>query len=310
MNSMIHSCECMPSIFMMPIQTCITTDRSYPKRLLGLPNPPTMLWYQGRWDETKPSIAIIGARACKKESQKIAETLALELAQAGVSIISGGALGIDTAAHQGALLGKAPTCAVLGTGLDQLYPRKNIPLFEKIVQENGCIFSSFPLQSKPKTWHFPKRNELIAALSDGVVFIDSPPSSGSRYTAIAAHRFQKPMFILSGANECADLIKEGAHTICHSQDILQFLLPHFEKKLNLSSTPHLISHSTIDFSALTALAQQVYCCLEKIPHSIDELCLQNNVSLHHCIAALTELEIYGFCHRLSNDTYQTIPFTK
>jgi DNA processing protein len=203
----------------------------YPPRLYDLYDPPETLYIDGDIGLLKkPMIAIVGSRYATLEGLKNARLFAQALSKAGLLILSGLAKGIDSAAHQGTLgLGpKHLTGAVLGTGIDIVYPRQNIGLTQAISQQ-GLLISELPLGMGPKAFHFPRRNRIIAALALGVVVIEAAEKSGSLITARLAADLGREVFALPGpicnANSagCHLLIQQGAKLASRPRDVLEEL---------------------------------------------------------------------------------------
>ena len=160
------------------------SDSEYPQIMKQYPSMPAKLYVKGRLpDPKRRTVAVIGARMCSPYGRMQAFRYAKALSVAGVQIISGMALGIDSEGHKGALEGKMPTFAVLGSGVDVCYPKSNRKLYERILWENGGIISECPLGSGPVSWHFPARNRIISALSDAVLVVEAKENSGSLITA-------------------------------------------------------------------------------------------------------------------------------
>lgn len=203
----------------------------YPPRLYDLYDPPAMLYIYGDISLLKmPMIAIVGSRNATPEGLKNARLFAQALSKAGFLILSGLAKGVDSAAHQATLdLGsKHPTAAVLGTGIDIVYPRQNIALSRAISQQ-GFSISEFQLGVGPKTFHFPKRNRIIAALALGVVVVEAAEKSGSLITARLAADLGREVFALPGpihsdnSAGCHLLIQKGAKLASRPEDVLEEL---------------------------------------------------------------------------------------
>ena len=160
------------------------SDPEYPQIMKQYSSMPAKLYVKGRLpDPKRRTVAVIGARMCSPYGRMQAFRYAKALSVAGVQIISGMALGIDSEGHKGALEGKMPTFAVLGSGVDVCYPKSNRKLYERILWENGGIISECPLGSGPVSWHFPARNRIISALSDAVLVVEAKENSGSLITA-------------------------------------------------------------------------------------------------------------------------------
>ena len=218
-----------------PVTTnAIRIDRKnadYPRGLQDLYDPPDSLYIYGDASLLKkPMIAIVGSRNASPEGLKNARYLAQDLARAGALIVSGMAMGIDSAAHHAVIeLGSGHfTAAILGTGLDIIYPRQNINLSRAIGQQ-GLLISELPMGTGPKAWHFPRRNRIIAALSLGVVVIEAAKRSGSLITARLAVELGREVFALPGPISnpnsigCHMLIQQGAKLAFRTSDILEEL---------------------------------------------------------------------------------------
>ncbi len=200
----------------------------YPSLLQQIPYPP-FLYYRGSLKEIeKPSIAIVGSRRCTFYGREAAYKLATELAETGVSIISGMALGIDTAAHKGALEKNGYTVAVLGCGVDLCYPRENKELMEQIAS-NGAVLSEFVPGTAPLPAHFPQRNRIISGLSLGTVVVEATAKSGALITANFALEQNREVFAVPGnigspySRGSHRLIKEGARLVESAADIMEEL---------------------------------------------------------------------------------------
>ena len=178
----------------------ILDDGVYPSLLREIYDPPVVLYVRGAWSECfdQPCIAIVGSRKCSTYGQNSALMLSRELAQRGVTIVSGLARGIDASAHRGALEGGGRTVAVMGTGLDQTYPRDHQKLAQQILDGGGALVSQFPLGTPPVSENFPYRNRVISGLSLGVVVIEAAENAGSLITARLAMEQNREVFALPG----------------------------------------------------------------------------------------------------------------
>jgi DNA processing protein len=207
-------------------------DEDYPKALHNIADPPIMLYVKGRRELlSHPSIAVVGSRNATTQGVSNAERFSETLSRAGLTIISGMALGIDTAAHQGGLRGKhhdgGSTIAVIGTGADSVYPARNRALAHQIA-EAGCIVSEYPLGTPPVA-NFPRRNRIISGLAQGVLVIEAAAQSGSLITARMAAEQGREVFAIPGSihsplsKGCHQLIRQGAKLVESAQDILEEL---------------------------------------------------------------------------------------
>lgn len=173
-------------------------DPDYPAALRELPQPPDPVWLRGELPQG-PAIAIVGTRAASEPALDFARALARRLAEAGVVVFSGGAAGIDRAAHEGALEAGGPTVVVAGTGIDHVYPKEHEALFGTVVEQGGAIVSPFEREQRASPWTFLRRNPVLAALTQALVLIEAPIKSGARSTAMAARRLGRPLFVVPGA---------------------------------------------------------------------------------------------------------------
>lgn len=200
-------------------------DPAYPSLLKQIPTPPLVLFVRGNKAALQqPQIAIVGARHATPVGMKNAEIFAKHLAEAGVAITSGLALGIDGAAHRGALAAGGITIGVCGTGLNHIYPKAHHKLYAEILANQGAIISEFLLDEGPNAYHFPKRNLTIAGMSMGVVVIEAAMKSGSLITARLAVEHNRDVFAVPGsihnplARGCHKLIKEGGAKLVETAD--------------------------------------------------------------------------------------------
>jgi DNA processing protein len=211
-------------------------DERYPKALAEIHDPPFLLYTRGNVELLKNfSIAIVGSRKATSYGKMAATKLAGDLARCSITIVSGLAYGIDSSAHIGALK-NGTTVAVLGNGVDIVYPWANRKLFNEIVQ-NGCVISEFPLGTRPQKWTFPKRNRIIVGLSMGVVVVEAAKRSGSLITARLALEEGREVFAVPGeifsktSEGTNDLIKHGAKCVTSFEDVLnEFEYISFQKE--------------------------------------------------------------------------------
>ncbi len=211
-------------------------DEVYPPRLRDIYDPPALLYLKGELKkEDELAVSIVGSRKTTPYGRWITEKISQTLVRYGVTIVSGMARGVDSVAHWGAISGGGRTLAVLGCGVDVVYPPENRNLFSKII-EQGAVLSEFPMGSPPEGGHFPKRNRIISGLSMGVVVVQAGPDSGSLITANYALEQGREVFAIPG-NVGADgsrgtnrLIKDGAKLVESSEDILEEILPQWRRE--------------------------------------------------------------------------------
>ncbi len=277
-------------------------DAEYPQLLLATPDPPPVLFAIGRLELlNRSSLAIVGSRNATQQGIANAEAFAAALARAGLTIISGLALGIDTAAHRGALDadGDASTIAVVGTGVDAIYPASNRALTHRI-REEGLIISEFPLRTPAIAHNFPRRNRIIAGLARGVLVVEAALRSGSLITARLAAEAGRDVFAIPGsihsplAKGCHRLIREGAKLVEAAHDIAE--------DLGLGRTAGPTARAARDdgpHGDLLAL-------LGHDPVDLDTLAERTGRDAADLAAALLELELAQDIERLPGNRYQRL----
>ena len=275
-------------------------DAEYPQALLHIPDPPTLLYVRGRLELlNRPSLAIVGSRNPTPQGLLNGERFAAALADAGLLIISGLALGIDAAAHRGALSASAETLALIGTGIDRVYPARNRELALEI-GEHGCIVSEFALGTPVCGANFPRRNRLISGMSCGVLVVEATVESGSLITARLAGEQGREVLAIPGsihspqARGCHQLIKQGAKLVESARDVLD------ELRLNvpLKSAPTGASTSAPD-ALLKAMGFD--------PCGLDELAARTGLTADALSVMLLHLELDGRIASLSGGRYQQLP---
>jgi DNA processing protein len=227
----------------------ILDDGSYPNLLREIADPPITLYVRGDWQACieQPCVAVIGSRMCSTYGENASEMLSRDLASRGITVVSGLARGIDAAAHRGALQGKGRTIAVMGTGIDGVYPKENTRLVREILDSGGCLVSQFPLGTPPLKDNFPYRNRIISGLSLGVLIVEASERSGSLITARLATEQNREVMAIPGNITSSNsygtnyLIKAGAKLVQQWQDVVaelpseiaaRILPPKIEEKKN------------------------------------------------------------------------------
>ncbi len=277
-------------------------DPDYPPALLEIADPPTLLYLRGDAKCLQVrGIAIVGSRNATAGGIRSAEEFARSLAAAGLPVISGLALGIDAAAHRGALAGGGSTVAVIGTGIDRVYPARNRDLALAIA-EQGVVVSEFPLGTPPLAANFPRRNRLISGLSRGVLVVEAALQSGSLITARLAAEQGREVFAIPGsihsplARGCHRLIREGAKLVETAADILEELgAP--APSLAAAGAPHPASPAADD-PLLAALGHD--------PCGLDELAERTGLAPDRLLGALLDLELVGRIAVLPGGLYQRL----
>lgn len=270
-------------------------DADYPRPLLETPDPPALLYLRGRRELLAlPGLAVVGSRNATPQGVSNAEQFARAFSCAGLTIVSGLALGIDAAAHRGGLDGAGSTIAVLGTGADILYPQRNRALGERIARD-GLIVSEFALGTPPHGSNFPRRNRVISGLARGCLVVEAALASGSLITARLAAEQGREVFAMPGsihsphAKGCHALIKQGAKLVESAQDVLQ------ELGVEALTAPALAANP----AAGGLLAQLGY-----DPCDIDTLCTRSGLTTDVVSAMLLQLELDGKVASLPGGLYQ------
>jgi len=283
-----------------PVNHILTlADSSYPQNLLQISDPPPVLYAKGGTDLlNQPSFAVVGSRNATHQGLAHAELFARVLSDAGLTIVSGLALGIDAAAHRGALAGASSSIAVVGTGLDIVYPARNRDLAHELAAR-GCIISEFALGTAPVAANFPRRNRLISGLARGCLVVEAAISSGSLITARMANEQGKDVFAIPGsihsplAKGCHNLIKQGAKLVETAEDILEEL--HMPAR---GRPPEVAGQYVTSDRVLDALGFD--------PFDIDTLSARSGMSADKIAALLTEWELDGVVEALPGGRYQRV----
>ena len=302
-------------------QTILTPDDSeYPELLREIRNPPCALYAKGKLSESIPSISIVGTRKATASGKTAARSMAFSLAKQGVTVVSGGAMGIDTAAHLGALQAGGKTIYVLGCGIDTNYLMVNAGLRDAVAQ-SGALLSEYPPGTQASGSNFPIRNRIISGLSLGTLVVEAASKSGSLITADFALEqgrdvFAVPAGIYSPVSQGVNrLIKSGAKPVSSAEEILEEYRDRFAGKFLLDDTKTNVIINDSGNSArespqapepaedLSPDARAVYGCLGNEPRHISELERVTGFSARRVLAAVTELELSGSVHSFSGRRY-------
>jgi DNA processing protein len=279
-------------------------DPAYPKSLLELADAPPVLCYAGRRELLQgPALAIVGSRNATPRGIEHAEAFARALSEAGFTIVSGLALGIDAGAHRGGLAGTASSIAVLGTGLDRVYPAANKDLAKRLAASGG-VLSEFPLGTPPLRPNFPRRNRLISGLARGVLVVEATLDSGSLITARLAAEQGREVFAIPGSIDSPfskgshRLIRDGAKLVETAADVLE--------ELGVATQPsHRGGTSTAEESPSEA-GGRVLAALGHDPAGIELLALRTGLPAERVIAAVVELELAGRVALMPGGSYQRL----
>jgi len=279
-----------------PLNHILTiADAEYPQALLNISDPPLVLYVKGRIDLLNVrSLAVVGSRNSTAQGARNAEAFAKAASESGLCVVSGMAHGIDTAAHKGGLQGVGSSIAVVGTGLDKVYPAANRELAHQLAQ-HGTIVSEFPLGTPPLASNFPRRNRIISGLSEGCLVVEASLQSGSLITARMALEQGREVFAIPGSihspqsKGCHSLIKQGAKLVESAQDILE--------ELGFASGAVKIGGSA-EHPLLTQLGFDAV--------DIETLTQRSGLTIAEISAMLLQLELDGAVATLPGGLYQRI----
>lgn len=276
----------------------------YPPNLAQLPDPPAVLYVRGNMPAgERDCVAVVGARAASEAGRHMARRLGLELAAKGITVVSGLARGIDSEAHLGALEGHGRTIAVLGCGVDRIYPSEHSTLAQEMITAGGALLSEFPLGSAPVAENFPVRNRIIAGLSLGVVVVEAAEHSGSLISARLALEQNRQVFAVPGsplsgkARGSNRLLKEGARLVECVEDVIEELAPQLSGAAALS-TPLLQSQTQAHREARRAeLSASLRAVVDHLPAGervhIDSIVESCGLNAQTVLGLLLELELTG-----------------
>ncbi|MET0356062.1 MAG: DNA-processing protein DprA [Cellvibrio sp.] len=287
-----------------------TADAAYPGLLRQIPKAPPLLFVRGDIHLLSlPQIAIVGSRNPSSGGGENAHRFAEFLAGNGFTVTSGLALGVDAAAHQGALAAQGKTIAVMGTGLDLIYPSRHRSLAQQIIDQGGALVSELPLGSSANAANFPQRNRIISGLSYGVLVVEAAIQSGSLITAKTALLQNREVFAIPGsihnplARGCHQLIRQGATLVETGQDIadqLQGMLGLEREKINkmLKQAEKKTELDHKSLAGLSASEQQLIQAMGYDPVNIDDLVERTNIPVGSVAAQLIGLEIKGYVQQI------------
>jgi DNA processing protein len=283
-----------------PRQVITLGDPLYPESLLESPDPPVLLYAQGRIELLAASgVAIVGSRKPTPQGLENARRFARALGEAGITVVSGLALGIDGAAHEGALDSGGTTVAVVGTGLDRVYPRRHLALARRIA-DHGLLLSEYALGTPSMPSNFPRRNRIIAGLTRGTLVVEAALQSGSLITARLASEAGREVFAIPGSihspqsRGCHWLIRQGAKLVESAEDILEELRPGLPR----TAAPDSTGDDTLEDPLLAALGHE--------PATLDALVARTGCPAAELNARLLELELDGHVARLAGQLFQRL----
>ena len=283
---------------------------NYPALLRQIPDAPPILYVRGNTGLLSgPQLAMVGSRHASPGGLKTAQAFAADFSRSGLTITSGLAMGIDTCAHQGALNEIGSTIAVVATGLDQVYPRRNLELARSIVNK-GVMISEFPPLTPALRANFPRRNRLISGLSLGVLVVEADTRSGSLITARMAGEQGRETFAIPGSihlptsRGCHQLIRQGAKLVETTADVFLELKPYLESELRLKPAP---PHAKVaNTPKLNQASQQVLNLIDFAPTALETISTDSNLPVELVLSILLQLELSGLISPLPGGKYQRI----
>lgn len=276
------------------VQAVFRGEAGFPPLLAEIADPPQTLFVRGSVQEDVRSVAIVGSRRETRYGRTQAFAIARDLAMAGVTVVSGLARGIDTAAHEGALAGGGRTVAVLGSGLERIYPEENKALAERIIAGGGAIITEFALEAEPLSYHFPIRNRIVSGMSAAVLLVEGHVKSGALITAGYAAEQGREVFALPGMVDAPGsaaplkLLREGASICTGAQDILDDM---GWRKMT-EAAPCAPEPEEI-LKGLSDMQRRIARLMLDEPHSFEELAAETQIAPDQLMGELTLMEMDG-----------------
>lgn len=278
-------------------------DPCYPARLRAIADPPPLLYIKGEISAAdEKAVAIVGSRSASDYGRKVARNICRGLASLGFTVVSGMARGIDGAAHESALDGGGRTIAVLGSGVDRIYPPEHEGLSERIARQ-GAVISELPLGARPVAFNFPARNRLISGLSLGVVVVEATEKSGSLITAAHALEQNREIFAVPGevgssrSRGAHRLIRQGAKLVENADDIIEEIAPQLARPEGASRRQRVLPKNCSDDT------RKIFGLLQERILQIDEVIETSGLSSAQVSQILLELELQGFLRQLPGKRY-------
>ena len=291
-------------VFSKDINVVTIADENYPEPLRQLPDAPAILYYKGDFlnKDFEKTLAVVGSRKCSSAAIENTKFIVNDLKNSGAIIVSGGAYGIDTASHQGALEAGLETIVVLGGGFDNLYPKQNIPLFKKILENNGVLLSEYYPSTLPDIFRFPQRNRIISGLSKGTLVVEANIKSGALITARLCLEQGRELMCMPGllsnpnTQGTHKLLKEGAALVTCGEDILNYL--NWE-----------IAQTQIPETQAEDLSDPEKLVLEVISleaANVETIALKTKIDINELMIVLTMLELKGIIKQLAGENYMKV----
>ena len=295
------------------IKVLTLLSQNYPKNLLKIYDPPPVIYYKGEiLPADDQALAVVGSRRMTAYGREATERLVSQLVLANLTIVSGMARGIDGAAHQAALDMEGRTIAVLGCGVDVIYPFENRKLYEKIIEDNGAVISEFPPGTKPEPFHFPQRNRIIAGLALGVLVIEAAEKSGSLITANFAADLGREVFAVPGpinyptAAGTANLIKTGAKLVTNVDDILEELKIKLDVRFKMEDVRKKKRFKTENLNLRIGSEEEkiILKILDTEPKHVDQIVRESKLPASKILATLSLMELSGLVKQLERGVFE------
>ncbi|WP_027701666.1 DNA-processing protein DprA [Metaclostridioides mangenotii] len=296
--------ELKENLYKKQVEFICSKDELYPKKLRNTYNNPKVLFYKGNIEniDNNMNIAMIGSRKPTYYGINCARKMSRQLSDVGINVVSGLAMGIDSYSHLGCIEGRSKTIAVLGSGVDNPLPKKNIGLANKIIEDGGLLLSEYNVNSSVKSCNFYSRNRIVSGISDGVVVVEAAKKSGSLITVDFALEQGKNIFSVPGninsdlSKGCNKIIKEGAKLIEDIEDILE--------EYNIKAISNQKKIFDVDNSSLNADSKRIVSLIKKEGNlHIDKICDYTGIDIKSVNIILSKLQLEDIIIEMNNNTY-------
>lgn len=291
----------MEKLDSMNVRVMTVYDEEFPKKLMNIPNKPYLLYVKGKELEDRITIGIVGSRKATDYGKWASKKFTKELSELGVNIVSGMAMGIDKVVHEETLKYNGKTIGVLGNGIDQIYPKCNYDLYQKM-EIDGTIITEFPLGEKPMRYNFPQRNRIVSGLSEALIVVEAKERSGTLITANHALEQGKDVFSIPGninsvfSKGTNNLIRDGAIPLLDMEDILS------EVK-GLKKLVYKRSREKIDLSSCSKMEIEILEILKEKPQHINQISYMLKIDIQKVKSLLTGMKLKNIIKEISSGTF-------
>ncbi|OGI21041.1 MAG: DNA protecting protein DprA [Candidatus Melainabacteria bacterium RIFOXYA12_FULL_32_12] len=302
----INPDKLLEEIYKRDIKVLTLQDEDYPYLLRQIPDPPAILFIKGNLEvcNLDKTLAIVGSRKASHYILEILNKIIDEIRGTDITIVSGMALGVDSCAHKAALKNNLKTIAVLGSGLDHIYPKKNKDLFQEIINGNGAVISEYYPSEEPEPWKFPVRNRIVSALSKGTLIAEAGLKSGALITANLCLEQNRELMCIPGlitnpnTEGIHQLIKNGAGVVTNAKDIFDYLNWHYD--VNTENNQKSLKIHLLDNE------RKIYEILSLEPITFDEILNKSQLNTQELMINLTSLELNGLIKQLPGQKYISV----